>query len=53
MQHSKRFPVDAFGEISAQANESYTSIFVLCKFRVATTSFSYIFRLLDSSLSKG
>ena len=38
----------AFGEISAQANDSYTFTLVLYKIDVAISSFSYyIFHLLD------
>ena len=35
IQHSQCVPLDAFGEISAQANDSYTFTFVLYKFHMA------------------
>ena len=37
----------------AQASDSGTLIFILHKIHVAILSFSYVFRLLDSSLSAG
>ena len=53
IQHSQRIPFDAFDEICAEGNDVYTFNFVLYKFHMATTSFSYISRSLDSSLSSG
>ena len=57
----KRVPFDAFGEISLQANNSYTFTIVLYKIHMAISSFSYIFHqermifihLLYNSLSVG
>ena len=46
-------PFDAFGEFSAQANDSQTFIFVLYWMRKATSSFSFICYLLDNRLSTG
>ena len=49
----QRIPFDAFGETSAQANDSYTFTLVLYKIHVAVSSFLYIFHLLNGSLSSG